>query len=201
MFTTFSSVPFSPSPANVLQEVQNILDAHDITFGTLIANALRDTTVPLGTTVVSDLENILEGLRPHLDEDEKARRLLGQFFASIVSPEFLRFEKCDGEMSWKLPTTTLSTEQLMGFSLEEMGKRFASDAPGLLSFLGGICRGKSVEQAVVYSTLPQEYSTLTFGREVVASGGGVEERSEVMYCIERRTYIYYKVHNGHSCIA
>ena len=143
MFTTFSSVPFSPSPANVLQEVQDILDAHGITFGTLIANALRDTTIPLGTTVVSELEDILEGLRPHLDEDEKARTLLGKFFASIVSPEFLRFEKCDGETSWKLPATTLSTEQLMGFSLEEMGKRFASDAPGLSSFLGGICRGKS----------------------------------------------------------
>ena len=28
--------------------------------------------------------------------------------------------------------------------------------------------------------------------EVVADGGGVEERSEVMYCIEVRTYIYYK---------
>ena len=58
-----------------------------------------------------------------------------------------------------------------------------------------------VEQAVVYSTLPQEYSTLTFRGEVVAGGGGVGERSEVMYCIEGRTYIYYKVHNGHSCIA
>ena len=142
MFTTFSSVLFSPSPANVLQEVQNIFDAHNITFGTLIANVLRDTTVPLGTTVVSDLENILKGLHPHLDEDEKVRRLLGQFFASIVSPEFLWFEKCNGEMSWKLPATMLSIEQLMGFSLEEMGKRFASDAPGLSSFLGGICRGK-----------------------------------------------------------
>ena len=32
--------------------------------------------------------------------------------------------------------------------------------------------------------------------EVVASGGGVEERSEVMYCIEERTYIYYRVHNA-----
>ena len=50
----------------------------------------------------------------------------------------------------------------------------------------------SVEQAVVYSTLPQEYSTLTFRGEVVAGDGGVEERSEVMYCIEVRTYIYYK---------
>ena len=40
---------------------------------------------------------------------------------------------------------------------------------------------RSVEQAVVYSTLPQEYSTLTFGGEVVAGGGGVEERSKVIY--------------------
>ena len=59
---------------------------------------------------------------------------------------------------------------------------------------------RSVEQAVVYSTLPQEYSTLTFRGEVLLDGGGVEERSEVMYCIEGHTYIYYKVHNGHSCI-
>ena len=43
---------------------------------------------------------------------------------------------------------------------------------------------------MVYSTLPQEYSTLTFVREVVAGGGGVEERSEVMYCIEGDMYIY-----------
>ena len=48
-----------------------------------------------------------------------------------------------------------------------------------------------VEQAVVYSTLPQEYSTLTFERGV-AGGGGVGERSEAMYCIEVRTYIYYR---------
>ena len=53
---------------------------------------------------------------------------------------------------------------------------------------------------MVYSTLPQEYSTLTFRGEVVAGGGGVEERSEVMYCIEGDTYIYYRMHNGHSCI-
>ena len=59
----------------------------------------------------------------------------------------------------------------------------------------------AVEQAVVYSTLPQEYSTLTFRGEVVAVDGGVEERSEVMYCIEEDTYIYYKMHNSHSCIA
>ena len=58
-----------------------------------------------------------------------------------------------------------------------------------------------VEQAVVYSTSTTGLSTLTFREEFVAGGGGVEERSEVMYCIEGRTYIYYKVHNGHSCIA
>ena len=58
-----------------------------------------------------------------------------------------------------------------------------------------------VEQAVVYSTTTTGLSTLTFRRGVVADGGGVEERSEVMYCIEGRTYIYYRVHNGHSCIA
>ena len=58
-----------------------------------------------------------------------------------------------------------------------------------------------VEQVVVYSTLPQEYSTLTFRGEVLLDGGGVEKRSEVMYCIEGGTYIYYRMHNGHSCIA
>ena len=42
---------------------------------------------------------------------------------------------------------------------------------------------------MVYSILPQEYSTLTFVREVVVDGGGVEERSEVMYCIEGDMYI------------
>ena len=55
-----------------------------------------------------------------------------------------------------------------------------------------------VEQAVVYSTLPQEYSTLTFRGEVVAGGGGVKERSEVMYCIEGDMYIYYRDITCHS---
>ena len=54
---------------------------------------------------------------------------------------------------------------------------------------------------MVCSTLPQEYSTLTFEGEVVAVDGGVEERSEVIYCMEGHTVIYYKEHNGHSCIA
>ena len=36
--------------------------------------------------------------------------------------------------------------------------------------------------------------------EGVAEGGGMGERSEVIYCIERDMVIYYKIHNGHSCI-
>ena len=50
----------------------------------------------------------------------------------------------------------------------------------------------NVEQAVVYSTSTTGLSTLTFGGEVVAGDGGVEERSEVMYFIEGDMYIYYK---------
>jgi len=58
-----------------------------MTFGTLVANALRDTTTMLGATVIAELSNVLEALRPRLDEDEKARALLGRFFTSIASPE------------------------------------------------------------------------------------------------------------------
>ena len=53
---------------------------------------------------------------------------------------------------------------------------------------------------MVYSTLPQEYSTLTFRGEVVAVGGGVEERSEVMYWHRGAYIIYYRDITGHSCI-
>ena len=58
-----------------------------------------------------------------------------------------------------------------------------------------------VEQAVVYSTLPQEYSTLIFRGEVVAVDGRVEERSKVIYWHRTNTVIYYMYHNSHSCIA
>ena len=67
--------------------------------------------------------------------------------------------------------------------------------------ISGVSGGKTVEQAVVYSTLPQEYSTLTFRGEVVADGGGVGERSEVMYWHRRAYIIYYRDITGHSCIA
>ena len=141
MFTTFSSVSARPSPSDVLREVEDILNTQDTTLGALIVNALRDTTTALGASVISSLASIFEALHPHFDEDEKARALLGRFFASITSPELLRFEKGDGEVSWNLPAASLSTEQLMKFSLEGMGKKIASDAPGLSSFLGGICSG------------------------------------------------------------
>ena len=42
---------------------------------------------------------------------------------------------------------------------------------------------------------------LPFRGEVVADGGGVEERSEVIYWHKTNTVIYYMYHNGHSCIA
>ena len=58
-----------------------------------------------------------------------------------------------------------------------------------------------VEQVVVYSTLPQEYSTLTFRGEVVAGGGGEEERSEVMYWHRGAYIIYYRDIMSHICIA
>ena len=147
MFTTFSSISLSQSPPDVLQEVQDILDAQDMTFGTLVTNALRDTTRSLGATVISELGNILDALRPRLDEDEEASALLGKFFASVISPELSQFEKGDDGMSWRLPATRLSTEQLMEFSMEEMGKRIALGAPGLSSFLGSICgEGKRDER-------------------------------------------------------
>ena len=65
----------------------------------------------------------------------------------------------------------------------------------------GIEEPRTVEQAVVYSTSTTGLSTLTFRGEVVAGGGGVEERSEVMYCIEGDMYIYYKDITCHSYTA
>ena len=53
----------------------------------------------------------------------------------------------------------------------------------------------SVEQAVVYSTSTTGLSTLTFRGGVVVNGGGVEERSEVMYWHRGAYIIYYKEHN------
>ena len=63
------------------------------------------------------------------------------------------------------------------------------------------CDLDGVEQAVVYSTLPQEYSTLTFREEVVVDDSGVEERSEVMYWHRGAYIIYYRDIMCHSCIA
>ena len=48
---------------------------------------------------------------------------------------------------------------------------------------------------MVYSTSTTGLSTLTFRGEVVASGGGVEERSEVMYWHRGAYIIYYTKHN------
>ena len=53
----------------------------------------------------------------------------------------------------------------------------------------------------MYSTSTTGLSTLTFRGEVVADGGGVEERSEVMYWHRGAYIIYYRDITGHSCIA
>ena len=62
------------------------------------------------------------------------------------------------------------------------------------------CDLDGVEQVVVYSTLPQEYLTLTFRGEVVVDDSGVEERSEVMYWHRGAYIIYYRDITCHSCI-
>jgi len=92
MFHTLSFEP--PRPHS-----RDVLDARrGLTFGNLITSALGETTSSLGTAVVTEPPSILEALRPHFNEDEKARVLLGEFFASVVSPELLRFEKGDDEV-------------------------------------------------------------------------------------------------------
>ena len=54
---------------------------------------------------------------------------------------------------------------------------------------------------MVYSTLPQEYSTLTFRGGVIAGGGGEEERSEVKYWHRGAYIIYYRDIMCHSYTA
>ena len=64
---------------------------------------------------------------------------------------------------------------------------------------GGAARGAGVAWA--HNLLSRRWyilhyhrstSTLTFRGEVVADSGGVEERSEAIYCIEGDMVIYYK---------
>ena len=126
-------------PPNILQDVWAVLDVGGITFGTLIVNALQDKTEALAASVVMELPNILEALRPHFDADEGARVLLGRFFASVAAPELLSFGKDD--ISFNIPAVNLSAEQLMGFNLGDMWKRIGLGAPALLSFLTSICGG------------------------------------------------------------
>ena len=119
MFHTLSPVPSRLPPPDILREVQDLLSIRGITFGTLVVKALQSTTTSSGAAVIMELENILEALRPRFDENERARVSLGRFFVSVASSELLRFGK-GNKTSWNLPATNLSTEQLMGFSLDEM---------------------------------------------------------------------------------
>lgn len=94
---------------------------------------------------MAELAGIFEALCPYFHEDKEARVLLGQFFASVASPELLLFKNGDGEVSWSLSATGLCTDKLMGFSLDAMERKIASDAPGLSSFLDGICNGRKLD--------------------------------------------------------
>ena len=140
LFHTFSSMPSRSHSPDILKEIQSIFVVQGLTFGTLIKSTLWDTTSSLGTAMITELANILEVLRPPFSEGENARVLLGQFFASVAAPELSQFEKGDDEMS-----RNLSAEQLMRFSLDAMGGKVASDAPGLSSFLDGICSRRKLE--------------------------------------------------------
>ena len=117
-----------------------------ITFGTLIVNVLQDRTKSLAASVMVELSDILEALRPYLDADEGARALLGGFFASIAAPELSSFGKDDSTISFNLPATNLSAERLMGFNLGDMWKSVDLGAPALSSFLTGICGGSKPDR-------------------------------------------------------
>ena len=147
MFHEFSSVPPRQPSLNVFKDVEDLLHARGLTLGTFLVSVLRDTKTSLGATVKTELADILHALRPHFDEDDKARVLLGEFFTSVVSPELLRFEKGDDRTSWNLPATNLSTDQLMKFNLDTMGRRINSDAPGLSSFLDRICNRQKLDSS------------------------------------------------------
>ncbi|KAF9788756.1 hypothetical protein BJ322DRAFT_1106721 [Thelephora terrestris] len=141
MFHEFSAAASRRPSTDLLQEVQEILNSRGMTFGTLITSALRDPTSSFGTTMVTEIPDILEALRPYFNQDDKARASLGEFFASVTAPELSPFEKDHDEISWHLPAAHLSTDQILESNLEKMWKRIDSDAPALSSFLTGICGG------------------------------------------------------------
>lgn len=121
-----------------------LLDARGISFASLVIDALQDPGLSLAEDLVSRVTDVLDTLHPHLDDG--VIRELGEFFASLISPELTKLGK---DSSWRLPATNLSAEQLRGFSMKKMSQRIASEAPGFSSFLHSICAGKTVPDEVV----------------------------------------------------
>jgi len=135
---------FSRTP--VLIGIEEFLKLHEVSFASLVIDALRDPESPLAGGLISRIADVLEALRPNLNAGSIIE--LGQFFASIASSELSELGKHE---LWHLPATTLSAEELEGFSVAEMSRQIAALAPGFSSFLHSVCIGdrKVVGEVVV----------------------------------------------------
>ena len=125
------------SHAQVLRGVGEFLNLHGVSFASLIIDVLRDQKSLLAGGLISRIADVLEALRPNLNTGSTIE--LGQFFASIASSELSELRKHE---LWYLLATTLSAEELKGFSVAEMSQHIAALAPGFSSFLHSVCIGK-----------------------------------------------------------
>jgi len=133
-----------PSRVQVLRGVEEFLSKHEVSFASLVVDALRDPKSPLAGDLSLRITDVLEALRPNLNTGPIIE--LGRFFASIASSELSKLEKHE---LWRLPATTLSADELEAFSVAEMSRQIASLAPGFSSFLHSVCVGKKVVDDVV----------------------------------------------------
>ena len=108
----------------VLRGVEEFLTQHEVSFSSLVINALQDPESPLAGELISKITDVLEALRPHLDAGTIIE--LGRFFASLASSELSKLGK---HKLWHLPATTLSADELEEFSVAEMSRQIATLAP------------------------------------------------------------------------
>ena len=126
-----------PSNRDIFQNVQSFLNEHGVSLASLVIDALRDPRSSLTKDLITRITDVLDALRPHLDDGPIAE--LGRFFASITSSELSELGQ---DNLWCLPASNLSAAQLQGFSMKKMSQRIASAAPGFSSFLHSVCVGK-----------------------------------------------------------
>ena len=134
---------YSPH-TQVLHGVVGFLKQQKVSFASLVLDVLRDPKSPLAGDLILRITDVLEALRPNLNASATIE--LGWFFASIASSELLRLGKHE---LWHIPATTLSAEELEGFSVAEMSRQIAALAPGFSSFLHSVCIGNKVVGEVV----------------------------------------------------